>query len=185
MPTLKAGTWKADRGKAAVGFTLVELTVVIMLIGIILLVTYPRFEGSFFASNIKLASRRLAAAVRYTQSRAANQRKECRINYDLDHNTYWVSIRGNDGDFVADASPLSRDHKLPEGVIFEDIISPRDGKVQEGQTFTLFLPKGMVDRSQIHLKDETGRRFTLIILPLTAEVRFFDTYVEEEWVPEK
>ncbi len=160
-----------------------ELSVVIALMGIILLITYPRFEGSLFASNIKQASRRLAAAVRLAQSQAAYKRKICRIYFDLDRNTYWLSIQGNEEDFVTDTSFLGQERKLPDGVSFEDVISPRDGKVQEGQTFTQFLPKGLVDRSQIHLKDEANRQFTLIIQPLTAEIEFFDTYVEEEWVP--
>ena len=161
-----------------------ELTVVILLMGIILLITYPRFEGSIFASNIKQASRRLAATVRYVQNQAAYKRKIYRINYDMDQNTYWVTIQEKEEDFAADTSSLGHERKLPKGVSFEDVISPRDGKVKEGQTFTRFLPKGIVDRSQIHLKDDAGRRFTLIILPLTAEIRFFDTYVEEEWVPQ-
>lgn len=183
MRTLRAGTWRDDCGGPPAGFTLVELTVVIMLMGIILLIAYPRFEGSIFASNIKQACRRLAATVRYAQNLAAHQRKICRINYDLDRNTYWVTIQGAEENFVADTTSLGQERKLPEGVSFEDVISPRDGKVKEGQTFTRFLPKGMVDRSQIHLKDDRGRQFTLIIQPLTAEVRFFDTYLEEEWAP--
>jgi len=195
MRTSRAGTWRAEAGgfeensnsefrtSNPRGFTLIELSVVIALMGIILLITYPRFENSLFASNIKQASRRLSAAVRYAQSQAAYKRKICRIYFNLDRNVYWLSIQGDDDDFVIDTSFLGQEKKLPDGVFFEDVISPRDGKVTEGQTFTQFLPKGLVDRSQIHLRDEAGRIFTLIIQPLTAEIRFFDTYVEEEWVP--
>jgi len=90
------------------GFTMVELIVVILLVGIISVFMVPRF----FASNV-FAERRVVdeiiTALRYTQQLAMNRGENHRLQINANNYAYqrsdqisgsWVTIRNPDGSAI-------------------------------------------------------------------------------------
>ena len=72
---------------------------------------------------------------------------------------------------------LTRSVRLPPGVRFTDISTPR-GEQREGVAYTDFFPTGWVENTLIHL--EGGAVVTLKLLSLTGEIKVYEGYVTEE-----
>ena len=173
MPMLKVGTWKSEDG-----FTLIELSMVLIIIGIISVFAVPRFKGLLWHGDVKAAARRLSATIRYTYNQTAMTRERHRLNYDLDARRYWITIREPDGEFVEEDSTLAKNTLLPDRVKFKDIVTPREGEVIHGTAYTGFTPNGLVESTVIHLENEDEKVYTLIIQPLTGRVKVYDRYIK-------
>lgn len=162
------------------GFTLLELTVVLFIIGLLVTVAMPRL-GDLGGARLDASARRLAALVRYLSGEAAFSSQIYRLNYDLDQRTYWVTVltatRGV-AEFTADSSPLSRPVQLPPTIAFADVQAPGIGRVSTGQVYTHFYPQGYADPTVIHLRDQHARMVTVTIPPLTGEARVYEGYVD-------
>src|SRR5689334_708835 len=76
---------------STVGFTLLELSLVLFIIGLLVTVLLPRF-GDFGSAQLESSTRRLAALVRYLNGEAAFTGQVYRIRYDLDEQTYAVQM---------------------------------------------------------------------------------------------
>lgn len=160
------------------GFTLIELSVVILLIGAFFLVAIPKFKD-ITEVNIKSASRRLSGTIRYLYSEAAFKKNVYKLAFDIDRGEYWVEVLdGNEFVIPSDAS-LAR-KQLPTGVYFKDI---RTGRSREktmagNENFILFMPTGFVEPAVIHLGTEREVYYTLATKPYTGGTIVLDEYVE-------
>lgn len=159
------------------GFTLLELTMVILIMGILLALSIPRL-GHLTGRNLTVGCRRLSGTVKYLFHRATVRRTIYRLNYDLKANEYWVTYRDENLEFVRDSSAQARKVRLPRDVSFEDIVIPGRGKFKEGEVQTHFFPKGWVEETLVHLKDARGRQASIHILPLSARIKIYEKYVE-------
>ncbi|NIS68431.1 MAG: prepilin-type N-terminal cleavage/methylation domain-containing protein, partial [Proteobacteria bacterium] len=74
------------------GFTLLELTVVLLILGILLALSIPRL-GYLTGQNLSVTSRRISGTVRYLFHQSTLNRTIYRLNYDLKKNEYWVTYR--------------------------------------------------------------------------------------------
>ena len=162
---------------ASRGFTLVELTLVILIMGILLALSIPKL-GNLTGHNLHVSCRRLAATMKYILHRATVRHTVYRLNYDLKTQEYWVTYRDENLEFVRDASSFARNAKLPQDVSFEDVVIVGRGKYREGEVQTHFFPKGWVDETLVHLRDGRGRQASLHILPLSARIKIYENYVE-------
>ncbi len=171
-------TVKASGGDGSQrGFTLIELSVVLLVLAVLLAFVTPRFRN-LTEYEIKTSSRRLAGTIRYLFNEAAIRHTHYRVNYDLQKAEYWVTYLDDTREFKEDPAILSSRIKLPGSVHFEDIVTQHAGKVYEGQTFTQFFPNGWAEETIIHLGDGRERHFSLLIMPLTGKVKIYDRYVE-------
>lgn len=162
------------------GFTLLELSLVLFIIGLLVTVLVPRL-GGLESARLDASAKRLAALVRYLSGEAAFRGQTYRIHYDLDQQRYGVQILTPSQatkTFVADDSPLSQSVQLPPNVTFADIRVPSIGRVSAGQVFTHFYPQGYTDPTVIHLRDQQSRTMTVIIPPITGEAAVYEGYVD-------
>ena len=159
------------------GFTLIELSVVILVLAVLLAFVTPRFR-ELTEYDIKTSSRRLAGIIRYLFDEASIRHTHYRLNYDLKKGEYWVTYLDEGKEFKEDPSILSARVRLPGAVHFEDIVTQHAGKIYEGRTFTQFFPIGWAEETIIHLGDTRERHYSLLVMPLTGKVRIYDRYLE-------
>src|SRR5688572_32566866 len=137
MPTSTAGPSCRDarrRSDAASGFTLIELAIVLLILGIAASFLVPRLRDPEHA-QLEATAARLATTARYLYEEAAYRRVPMRLNLDLDGQRWFVTVLGGDPDdpeFVPAESPLARPVTLPNAVTFRDVVLPAVGTVNEG-----------------------------------------------------
>jgi len=162
------------------GFTLLELSLVLFIIGLLVAVLLPRF-GDIGGARLESSAHRLAALVRYLSGEAAFSGQVYRISYDLGAQTYAVQVlvpsRGT-MEFVADSSPMSQLVRLPSGIAFADVRVPRAGRLNSGRVFTHFYPQGYIDPTVVHLRDQREQMMTVVIPPITGEAKVYEGYVD-------
>ncbi|MGH8005527.1 MAG: pilus assembly FimT family protein [Candidatus Binatia bacterium] len=160
------------------GFTLLELSVVLLIIGLLAAVALPQL-GDVSGRRLESSARRLAALVHYLSGEAAFSGRVYRLHYDLDQRAYWVTVLTAPqgiAEFIPDSSPLSQPVQLPPAIAFADVFVPGVGRVRAGQVYTHFYPQGYADPTVIHLRDQRSRVVTVTIPPLTGEARVAEGY---------
>ena len=70
------------------GFTLIELMLVVLLMGMIMANAYPQYQVVSYA-NLRESSRKVAGTIRYLYARAILDKKEWRLAIDFENNKYW------------------------------------------------------------------------------------------------
>ena len=161
-----------DRPAAAAGFTLLELTVVLFIIGLTLTLVAPHV-GSLRGMRLKSEVRRLAGRIAFISDKAAADKLVMRLTFDLDSNRYFVSQLDPYAampTFVPDGTAGAGPITLPRGVRLRDVTVENIGTVSRGMTSCNFYPEGYGDATIIHLDDEWGEVFTIAIDPLTGRV---------------
>lgn len=188
------GVMVERRGKGR-GFTLLEIIVVMLVLGVTALLVIPRV-ASFSAGDFKRTLRHLSGAISFLTQESAATKETYRLYFNLDTNDYWAATVQGRGDTVTvHESRIVKRRRLPAGMVFEDVITARRGKVSEGEVFAEFTPIG-IEAFTIHLREgeedegggdqEIGRhtaitggeQYSLVVNALTGRVSAFDHYVE-------
>jgi prepilin-type N-terminal cleavage/methylation domain-containing protein len=172
------GIDQIDRIAQRKGFTLFELMFVLLLLGFMLLLTFPNFRQFFGPRDLKRAVLGFFGTLRYAQSQAATTKIHYRLNVDVKENVFWISREGEKGKFDRDPSSYGRITSLPPGVIFLDVYHPERGKVRDGAAFVEFSPTGWAEECTIHIRKSEQEVYTLFIHPLGGKVEVVEGYAE-------
>jgi len=172
MRISKAGVYHDEHG-----FTLVELSMVILVLAIVMAMVMPRFAGTLERQHLRSTINGISGTVRYLQARAALTKRIYRLTFDLDRQV--MSVCYFDGDVCRlETSRELRAYVLPADVRVLDVVSPQGTKTREGDAVTHFHPTGLAEPSIIHLVTDSNQKATLMIEPLAGRVKVFDDYVE-------
>lgn len=82
--------------RARAGFSLVEIMAVLIILGVILMSIVPAIDNLVPAYRLRGAAREVASLIELAHSEAVSTRKEFRLAYDLDRNTYWLILPPKD-----------------------------------------------------------------------------------------
>ncbi|NIQ94104.1 MAG: prepilin-type N-terminal cleavage/methylation domain-containing protein, partial [Desulfuromonadales bacterium] len=156
---MKAGT------STEAGFTLIELTLVIALLGLLLGLVMPRLPA-IGENRLEASARRIAGMVRYLYNEAALSGLEHRLTFDLDKNALGGRKLETDGELVA-LTGSGREHTLSSSVDIVDVSIPGRNRINSGQVNSRIFPVGWMDETVIHLKSD-DRTLTLHMQPLTG-----------------
>jgi general secretion pathway protein H len=166
------------------GFTLIELTVVLFLIGLLFLTALPRLGSFLFQGDLGSAARSLKATVHYLRSKSITSHRNTVLFLDLDRGTYW----GRYEDVNPDADPggeaksfLVSPRQLPENIKILDALNIHSGKRIGGRLRSTFNPKGVFEETVLHLTDTSQRMLTIVISAYTGRFVLYDEYVEVEY----
>jgi len=156
------------------GFTLIELTIVIVLLALISGLLFP-LVANWGQDDLLASARRLSGTVRYLYNEAALSRNEHRLIFDLDAGDYRTRVLEPDGR-LQEVEGQGRDGHLSGDTRFQDVVVIPRGKFTAGEVTTLFHPTGWLDETIVHLADDDGRQLTLHFNPLTGVVELFEGY---------
>jgi general secretion pathway protein H len=156
------------------GFTLIELSVVLFLIGIFSLLLIPRLDR-FGRGELDDSARRLRGTVRFLFNEAALTGREHRLVYDLERGTYRALILRPGGELTALHGP-GKETRLPAGIRFQDLILRGRGTFSAGEITTRIHPTGWLEETVIHLQDESGAQRTVRIAPLSGAADIYPGY---------
>lgn len=178
MRTYRAGRLMRNE----VGFTLMELMVVVALIAILSLITMPRFHHLLRPNIERDAQTELENLLFAVRQESVLSRSPLVILYDLDEGTFRSGILSGENQPDVEDDPLSLKRRLPEGITFMDIITPQDGKVTEGTCYTIVWPTGWIEPTTLHIKDDEDKPYTMLVEPIAGTVRLEVGYLERRRV---
>jgi general secretion pathway protein H len=160
------------------GFTFIELTVVLVLIGLVFTITMPRFRDAILTDTLKSATRKMVGRIKSLRNEAISEHKAYVLVFDLESNRYW--IESDDMTLEERAHAREDAYPLPRGVRVLDVWFKGKGKEMAGETAIKFTKQGYVQQSVIHLGSEDGRKFTLVLSPFLGRVKVLEKYIEFE-----
>jgi general secretion pathway protein H len=170
----------AIRNPQSKGFTLIELVVVIVVLGIMVTLVIPSI-GEITGANLRKSARHLTSMTRFLRDEAEATKKFYRLRFDVSGGHYWAEVRVDDmltktAEFKHLSSAISAEGSLSGNTMFKDVKAgshPDDPYIE-------FSPDGWVEKTFIHLRDGDGKDFTLIVRPLTGDTELREGTVEEK-----
>lgn len=167
------------------GFTLMELIVVVLIIGVIMSAVVPMFRGSLIALKQDSAVDEFLALMKYAHERAVMQGVEYRLYIDDRDHAFWIEAveipepeeRAEEGDgegesappklavvdpsvFVRIDGPFGRTNSLPEPLQFADLRTRTDG--ERDLHYVAFHPSGACDDAKVAIEDRQARKRTTV-----------------------
>ncbi len=160
------------------GYTLIELMVVIVLLGLIFTIATPKIRDALFRDELKGATRQMVGLIMRLRNEAIREHKDYMLHFDLESNRFWFDSPSMTEEerarIAADASPLTGQ------VDIMDVWISGEGKIMLGEVRIRINKKGYIQQSVIHLGMEDNREFTLLLSPFLRRVKVYDKYIEFE-----
>ena len=160
------------------GFTLIELTVVILILGVMLSLIIPRL-GELGEANLKRSARHLTGMIRFLKDESQARKTVFRLRFDIPEGRYWTEVMTQINEqaveFKRFSSEIASEGSLSGQTKFRDVkvsSHPDDPYIQ-------FTPDGWVEQAFIYLRDGSDRDFTFIVRPLTGDTELREGYLEE------
>lgn len=167
------------------GFTLIELTVVLFLMGLFLFAAMPNVQSFLFHSDLNSVARSLKATVRLLRSKSIVTGRNTLLCVDLDRDRYWGTFDNPESDSASSdttaSSPVIPPQELPEGIRFVDATTIRLPKRETGRVCSLLNPKGVIEETVLHLADRGNRVLTIVINAYTGRFSLYEEYVDVEY----
>jgi len=156
-------------------FTLIELTIVLLIIGISVAIVFPKLAAGFVQrTQLRSSVNRLAAIAEYAHQQAACTRRTHVLCLDPEKGAYWVASQTSDEQVVPTVDASSLKGRLPEAVQLVRVNLRGEDTGSQGVVAIRFSPQGWADRATIDLTCSTGETMRLVIDELSAHIETYD-----------
>ena len=171
-----------DRGiKNSLGFTLIELIIVISLISIMLFFAVPKFQTGLFVNNMDKTLRWIILKTQSIREDAVFEQKLCVLHINLDSGFLWITDELMK--IEAQKKAKEKGFRLFDDVKIDDVEYPNNLKISTGTADIYFYKKGYSDNALIHLEDSENQRFTLHIRPFLTNNKLYENYFKFDELP--
>jgi prepilin-type N-terminal cleavage/methylation domain-containing protein len=149
------------------GFTLLELTLVLILIGLFAALTVPYVTQALDRVQAGAEVRKIASSLRAARSEAIAQKRLLTFHGDLSQNTYWLS--GPPG-----TEAPQKQRQLGQPVHFSEFSNHNESQT-EGGFLIRFFPLGNASGGSIRMETNASRKekltYEIHIDPVTGTPR--------------
>lgn len=167
-------------------FSLVELLVVILILGLIGGTVAISATTMLPNQRFNSAVRTLSDVLHTTRADAITKNHEFRIYYDLDNDRYWVRTP-----FNPEIGGFAKSEDEPHMLVYENDLQASGIAIEQvvidgepytaGTIYVRFDPLGASSNHSIYLRQSIYERdFTIEVLPLTGDIRFHDGPYERD-----
>ena len=171
-------------------FTLLELVVVLVLIGVLAAMIVPQMQGSYEEASLRKSARQLISVFGLAYSRAVTTHHVQRVNIDPSSRQYFVeesltrAISGTEFKPLKDLSGFSGQIESRVSIEMRDPSEPAEGEdstqsdpadiSDAGFSGVAFYPDGTASGREIVLKDRAGFQLVLQVNSATSHVQIMD-----------
>lgn len=148
-------------GVAPRGFSLLELVLVLLIVGLALAVAYPNLARGTAAFRLRAAGRDVLNMLRFAREKAITEQANMLVTADRDKQQVTLADAVGGG---------ARTYALPDDVkIARMLLSGKE--VPETSITIRFLPNGSCETAEIVLQSSSGALLRVITDPLTGGAR--------------
>ena len=175
MPTPSAFSLQSKQPESNKGFTLIELSVVVFLVGLMLLIAVPRVRDTILSDSLKTTVNRLTNMTRELRSEAVRNQVDYILHIDIDKNLVWTHSE--------DMTPEAKDEEKKRAFVLSEEVTIRDvslfgkEKITDGEALIKISRKDYMSPAVLHL-GRKEQHFTLVFEPFLNTVRTYDKYID-------
>ncbi len=148
------------------GFTLVELLLVVIILGVIVSMSVPRFSNSFDFMKLRSGTYDFAATLEHAQALSILQERFIRLEISPDGD----SCRVESDRETADQTPIAPlRYELPADVRVGAVTF--DDPFLSGRRYITFRPDGEADRCTLRVGNSAGDAFEIYVLGGLGRIR--------------
>ena len=167
-------------GRKPGGFSLIELLLVLMLMGMVMFLALPAFQN-MLEGRLQQETNRMSGLIRLLRNEAVLERSNFRIQMDLDMGKYWPEVRSSTGDYgPKEGHSLLRPHEMPPAVRMEKLFMfGKEMRIEKEKPISIRIDaSGFVDPFLLHLLDGENP-YTLKVTGFTGKVSLVEGHVSE------
>ena len=157
------------------GFTLLELSLVLALIGLLATLILPRIDV-LSGAELDSITRRIAQRVRYLREDAARRNLWVRMVFDAEKKSLRMEegVQTEEGwSFLPGEGRLYQTLRIPDSLSLR-IYGPGVRPTGNGLSSLLFASDGFADPGTIEVTDDSGRAVLVLIEPARTRPRIVD-----------
>ncbi|WP_169309268.1 Tfp pilus assembly protein FimT/FimU [Desulforhopalus sp. IMCC35007] len=175
------GTCRRYYLNKANGFTLLELIVVCVLIGIMLTISVPSMRSTFFTNPLKSTARQVVGLINEVRQTAVRNQQAYQLRFSQLENRVWYEKDALEEDTLSideESVMQKQEIQFPESVSIANVWLHSSGVTSEEQTSIWISKKGYMDQAAIQLTDSGGDSLTIKLNPFTEPI-----IITEEFPP--
>jgi type II secretion system protein H len=163
------------------GFTLVELMIVLVLIGIFSGLMLAEMRGTFEDALLRSTARKIISAANLASSEAVTVNKPCAVWITPGENQVKVQLEAQSQTLENVSLDARITVSVREGLQApsQDEAEPTERSMPPTLDKIVFFPDGTADNREILLRDRIGVELLLRIDPITGRIRALDNEVRE------
>ncbi|PYV20035.1 MAG: hypothetical protein DMG07_00335 [Acidobacteria bacterium] len=146
---------------AGAGFTLLELAIVMVLMGMALAVSIPALQRGSAALALRAAGRDVLNCLRYAREKAITEGTGSRVVFSPENQSVTLTDPYGEG---------ARRLQLPRDVRFARLVLSGQ-EVREGPMAVRFLPNGSSENAEVVLESSQGAHLAIVTDPITGGAR--------------
>ena len=153
------------------GFTLLELVLVLVLMGLIAGLTLPFVASTLDRIKLQSEVRQIASALQFARSEAISKKTLYTFNINIDENQYWLGIPKEEE--VTQPKPIDKTVRVLDYKELEN--QETDDTLTEGAFMILFYPQGNSSGGTLRFistnDDDEENIYAVTIDPITGKPR--------------